>query len=55
MVGWGCRIGAAGSFLVAFGVPASPTAALTVMVAGSLGGLFPATPGGLGPSRRCWW
>jgi len=51
VVGWGCRIGAAGSFLVAFGVPSSPTAALTVMVAGSLGGLFPATPGGLGPKQ----
>ena len=27
------------------------SAALTVMVAGSLGGLFPATPGGLGPKQ----
>jgi uncharacterized membrane protein YbhN (UPF0104 family) len=51
VLGWGCRIGAAGAYLVAFGVPSSPTAALTVMVAGSLGGLFPATPGGLGPKQ----
>ena len=36
---------------MAFGVPASLTAALTVQVAGSLGGLFPATPGGLGPKQ----
>lgn len=50
-VGWCCRVGAAACFLVAFGVPASLTAALTVMVAGSLGGLFPATPGGLGPKQ----
>ena len=50
-VGWGCRVGAAGCFLAAFGIPASVTAALTVMVAGSLGGLFPATPGGLGPKQ----
>jgi uncharacterized membrane protein YbhN (UPF0104 family) len=51
VIGWGCRIGAAACFLVAFGVPASLTAALTVQVAGSLGGLFPATPGGLGPKQ----
>jgi uncharacterized membrane protein YbhN (UPF0104 family) len=51
VVGWGCRIGAAACFLAAFGIPASLTAALTVQVAGSLGGLFPATPGGLGPKQ----
>lgn len=51
VAGWGCRVGAAACFLTAFGVPASITAALTVQVAGSLGGLFPATPGGLGPKQ----
>ena len=45
VVGWGCRIGGAACFLVAFGVPATLEAALIVQVAGSLGGLFPATPG----------
>ncbi|HMN99504.1 MAG TPA: lysylphosphatidylglycerol synthase transmembrane domain-containing protein [Miltoncostaeaceae bacterium] len=51
VAGWGCRVGAAACFLLAFGIPASITAALTVQVAGSLGGLFPATPGGLGPKQ----
>ncbi|MGE0028730.1 MAG: YbhN family protein [Thermoleophilia bacterium] len=51
VAGWGCRVGAAACFLLAFGIPASVTAALTVQVAGSLGGLFPATPGGLGPKQ----
>jgi uncharacterized membrane protein YbhN (UPF0104 family) len=51
VIGWGFRVSAAACFLVAFGVPASLSAALTVMVAGSLGGLFPATPGGLGPKQ----
>jgi uncharacterized membrane protein YbhN (UPF0104 family) len=51
VVGWVCRVSAAACFLVAFGIPASVTAALTVQVAGSLGGLFPATPGGLGPKQ----
>ena len=50
-LGWCCRVGAAACFLTAFGVPASLTTALTVMVAGTLGGLFPATPGGLGPKQ----
>ncbi len=51
VVGWACRVSAAACFLLAFGIPASLTAALTVQVAGSLGGLFPATPGGLGPKQ----
>jgi uncharacterized membrane protein YbhN (UPF0104 family) len=51
VIGWGCRIGAAACFLLAFGLPASLAAALTVQVAGNLGGLFPATPGGLGPKQ----
>jgi uncharacterized membrane protein YbhN (UPF0104 family) len=50
-MGWCCRVGASACFLIAFGIPASLTAALTVQVAGSLGGLFPATPGGLGPKQ----
>ena len=51
VLGWSCRVGASACFLIAFGIPASLTAALTVQVAGSLGGLFPATPGGLGPKQ----
>jgi uncharacterized membrane protein YbhN (UPF0104 family) len=51
VVGWGCRLAGAACFLVAFGVPATLEAALIVQVAGSLGGLFPATPGGLGPKQ----
>lgn len=50
-LGWGCRIGGAACFLVAFGVPVSLEAALIVQVAGSLASLFPATPGGLGPNQ----
>jgi uncharacterized membrane protein YbhN (UPF0104 family) len=50
-VGWGCRIGGAWFFLEAFDVPASLENALIVQVAGSLGALFPATPGGLGPTQ----
>lgn len=50
-LGWVCRLSAAYMFLVAFGVPASVQNAALVLVAGSLGGLFPATPGGLGPKQ----
>lgn len=50
-LGWGCRLGAAYLFLGAFGLPQTLTNALLVLVAGSLGGLFPATPGGLGPKQ----
>jgi uncharacterized membrane protein YbhN (UPF0104 family) len=50
-VGWGCRIAGAWFFLEAFDVPASLENALIVQVAGSLGALFPATPGGLGPTQ----
>lgn len=50
-VGWGCRLGGAYFFLGAFGVPATVRNALIVLVAGSLGALFPATPGGLGPKQ----
>ena len=50
-VGWGCRVAGAWFFLEAFEVPASLENALIVQVAGSLGALFPATPGGLGPTQ----
>lgn len=50
-LGWCCRVGGAWFFLLAFGVPGSLENALTVQVAGSLGSLFPATPGGLGPTQ----
>ena len=50
-LGWGCRVGAAACFLLAFHVPASVQNALIVQVAGSLGSLLPATPGGLGPKQ----
>lgn len=50
-VGWCCRVAGAACFLQAFNVPASLEAALIVQVAGSLGSLFPATPGGLGPKQ----
>lgn len=50
-LGWCCRVGAAAAFLSAFGVPASLRNALIVQVAGSLGSLLPATPGGLGPKQ----
>jgi uncharacterized membrane protein YbhN (UPF0104 family) len=50
-MGWVCRVSAAWFFLEAFGVPGSLENALLVQVAGSLGALFPATPGGLGPTQ----
>jgi uncharacterized membrane protein YbhN (UPF0104 family) len=50
-VGWVCRVGGAWCFLEAFHVPGSLENALIVQVAGSLGSLFPATPGGLGPTQ----
>jgi uncharacterized membrane protein YbhN (UPF0104 family) len=50
-LGWCCRIAAAACFLEAFNVPASLESALLVQVAGSLGSLLPATPGGLGPKQ----
>lgn len=50
-LGWGCRVGAAACFLLAFHVPASLENALVVQVAGSLAGLLPATPGGVGPKQ----
>ena len=49
--GWVCRVGGAWFFLEAFNVPGSLENALIVQVAGSLGSLFPATPGGLGPTQ----
>ena len=49
VAGWGCRVAAAGFFLEAFHVPATAQAVLLVMVAGNIGKLLPATPGGLGP------
>lgn len=49
--GWVCRVAGAWFFLEAFNVPASLENALIVQVAGSLGSLFPATPGGLGPTQ----
>ena len=50
-LGWGCRLGGAYHFLGAFDVPQSLRNALLVLVAGNLGGLFPATPAGLGPKQ----
>src|SRR5262245_51590946 len=50
-LGWVCRVGGAWFFLEAFNVPGSLENALIVQVAGSLGSLFPATPGGLGPTQ----
>lgn len=50
-LGWCCRVGAAYLFLGAFGVTATLKNALIVIVAGNLGGLFPATPGGIGPKQ----
>ena len=50
-LGWGCRVAGAACFLAAFHVPVSLESALIVQVAGSLGSLFPATPGGLGPKQ----
>jgi uncharacterized membrane protein YbhN (UPF0104 family) len=48
---WVCRVASGYFFLEAFGVPGSLEAALIVQVASSLGGLFPGTPGGLGPKQ----
>ncbi len=51
-LGWGCRVGGgAACFLGAFNIPARLESALIVQMAGSLGSLFPATPGGLGPKQ----
>ncbi|MGD9573263.1 MAG: lysylphosphatidylglycerol synthase transmembrane domain-containing protein [Thermoleophilia bacterium] len=50
-VGWGCRLAGAACFLEAYNIPASLEAALVVQAAGSLSGLLPATPGGLGPKQ----
>ena len=50
-VGWGLRVGSAYWFLAAFNVPATLQNALLVQVAGSVGTLLPATPGGLGPKQ----
>lgn len=50
-LGWCCRVAGAAFFLAAFDVPATIEAALVVQVAGSVAGLFPATPGGLGPKQ----
>ncbi len=50
-LGWGCRIGGAACFLGAFHLPISIENGLIVQVAGSLGSLLPATPGGLGPKQ----
>lgn len=50
-LGWGCRVGGALGFLAAFGLPVTVENALLVQVAGSLGSLLPATPGGLGPKQ----
>ncbi len=50
-VGWCCRVAGAYFFLEAFSVPGSLQNALIVQVASSLGTLFPATPGGLGPKQ----
>ncbi len=50
-VGWCLRVGSAYWFLAAFHVPATLHNALLVQVAGSVGTLLPATPGGLGPKQ----
>ncbi len=50
-LGWVCRVAGAAMFLAAFSVPAGLENAVIVQVAGSLGALFPATPGGLGPTQ----
>jgi uncharacterized membrane protein YbhN (UPF0104 family) len=50
-LGWCCRVGGAYFFLGAFGLPQTLRNALIVLVAGSLGGLFPATPAGVGPKQ----
>jgi uncharacterized membrane protein YbhN (UPF0104 family) len=50
-LGWCLRVAGALFFLQAFGLPGSLENGLVVQVAGSLGSLFPATPGGLGPKQ----
>jgi uncharacterized membrane protein YbhN (UPF0104 family) len=50
-LGWCCRVGSAYFFLGAFGLPQNLRNALIVIVAGSLGSLFPATPAGVGPKQ----
>ena len=47
---WACRIGAAYFLLAAFGVPATLTAAIIVVMAGGLSTLVP-TPGGVGTQQ----
>jgi uncharacterized membrane protein YbhN (UPF0104 family) len=50
-LGWCSRVAGALCFLSAFSIPVTLENALIVQVAGSLGSLFPATPGGLGPKQ----
>jgi uncharacterized membrane protein YbhN (UPF0104 family) len=50
-VAWCLRVGSAYWFLAAFNVPATLESALLVQVAGTVGTLLPATPGGLGPKQ----
>lgn len=50
-LGWCSRVAGAYFFLGAFGLPQTLQNALIVIVAGSLGGLFPATPAGVGPKQ----
>lgn len=50
-LGWCSRVASAYFFLGAFGVPQNLRNALVVIVAGNLGGLFPATPAGVGPKQ----
>jgi uncharacterized membrane protein YbhN (UPF0104 family) len=50
-LGWCFRVAGAYFFLAAFGLPQTLTNALIVIVAGNLGGLFPATPAGVGPKQ----
>jgi uncharacterized membrane protein YbhN (UPF0104 family) len=51
LVSWVCRIAVAGCLLAAFGLPATVQAAAVVVIAGSLAGLMPASPGGLGAEQ----
>jgi glycosyltransferase 2 family protein len=48
---WCLRVASAYWFLAAFNVPATLESALLVQVAGAVGTLLPATPGGLGPKQ----
>lgn len=50
-LGWCLRVASAYWFLAAFNVPATLENALLVLVAGTVGTLLPATPGGLGPKQ----